>query len=223
MLQKIEYAAKTLAHAERPGDRRTVDLQHRFDLLDQREPVAHLAVHLVDERDDRRRTQTTHVEELDRLRFDAFCRVDDHYRRVDRGEHAIRILRVDRMSRILELHHRAGYRDSALLLDFHPIRCRMARALPRLDRAGKLNGAAEQQQLFGQRRLAGIRVRNDRERAPVGDVAHKIGWKGSVTHRSELQSKPCKKFKNKRRSRRIAANADYTNAIRGTLFAADAI
>src|SRR5207244_11626724 len=93
MLQKIEYAAKTLATAQRPGDRRTVDLQHRFDLLDQREPVAHLAVHLVDERDDRRRTQTTHVEELDRLRFDPFCRVDDHYRRVDRGEHAIRILR----------------------------------------------------------------------------------------------------------------------------------
>src|SRR5207302_5332729 len=178
-------------------------------------------------------------EELDRLRFDAFCRVDDHYRRVDRGEHAIRILReifvprriqqVDRMSRILELHHRAGYRDSALLLDFHPIRCRMARALPRLDRAGELNGAAEQQQLFGQRRLAGVRVRNDRERAPVGDVAHKIGWKGSVTHRSEPQSKarrgssPCKKFKNKRRSRRTAATADYTNAIWGTLFAARAI
>ena len=32
-----------------------------------------------------------------------------------------------------------------------------------LDLAGKLDGAAEQQQLLGQRRLAGVRVRNDRE------------------------------------------------------------
>ena len=39
----------------------------------------------------------------------------------------------------------------------------------RLDLAGELDGAAEQQQLFGQRGLAGVRVRDDREGAAAGD------------------------------------------------------
>ena len=39
----------------------------------------------------------------------------------------------------------------------------MARRLASLDRAGQLDGAAEQQQLLGQRGLAGVRVRDDRE------------------------------------------------------------
>jgi hypothetical protein len=36
--------------------------------------------------------------------------------------------------------------------------------------AGELDRAAEQQQLFGQRRLAGVRVRDDREGAALGDL-----------------------------------------------------
>ena len=39
----------------------------------------------------------------------------------------------------------------------------------RLDRTRKLDGTAEQQQLFGQRCLAGIRVGDDREGTPPGD------------------------------------------------------
>ena len=73
-------------------DRRAVDAQHRLDLLEQRERLAHLAVHLVDERDDRRVAQPAHLEQLDRLRLDALRRVDHHHRRVDRGEHAVGVL-----------------------------------------------------------------------------------------------------------------------------------
>jgi hypothetical protein len=39
----------------------------------------------------------------------------------------------------------------------------------RLDFAGKLNGAAEQQQFFGERGLTGIRVRDNSECAAAGD------------------------------------------------------
>jgi hypothetical protein len=41
----------------------------------------------------------------------------------------------------------------------------MARRFLRLDRSGHLDRAAEQQQLLGQRRFTGVRVRNDREGA----------------------------------------------------------
>src|SRR5690625_1005728 len=57
----------------------------------------------------------------------------------------------------------------------------MARRLARLDRAGQLDGSAKQQKLFGQRRLAGIRVRNDGKGAAagnfIGQLSH-IGRKG---------------------------------------------
>ena len=36
VVQQVEHAAKRLAHADRPGHRRAVDLQHRLDLLEQR-------------------------------------------------------------------------------------------------------------------------------------------------------------------------------------------
>ena len=193
VMQQIEDAAKALAHAERPRDRRAIDFQHRFDFLDQREPVAHFAVHLVDKRDDRRRTKPAHFEQLDRLRLDALGCVDHHHRRVDGGQHAIGVLRevlmprrieqIDRMTGVFELHDRARHRDAALLFHFHPVGCRVSRALARLDRTRELNGAAEQQQLFGQRRLACVRMGNDRERTSLRDVAQEVGGKRFLSHR----------------------------------------
>ncbi len=157
------------------------------------ERLAHLAIHLVDERDDRRRAQPADFEQLDRLRLDALRRVDHHHRRVDGGQHAVGVLgeilvarrveQVDRVAGVVELHHRARDRDAALLLDLHPVRRRVPRALARLDGAGHLDRAAEEQQLLGQRRLARVRVRDDRERAAPRDVAHEIGrerrWRSS--------------------------------------------
>ena len=176
------------AHADRPGDRRAVDAEHRLDLLEQLERLAHLAVHLVDEREDRRVAHAAHLEQLDRLRLDALGGVDQHHRGVDRGQHAVGVLgevlvarrveQVDRVAGVLELHHRARDRDAALLLDLHPVGGRVARALARLDRAGELDRAAEQQQLLGQRRLARVRVRDDRERAPLRDVARERRGRG---------------------------------------------
>ncbi len=47
-----------------------------------------------------------------------------------------------------------------------------------LDLAGQIDGAAEQQQLFGQRGLAGVRMRDDRESAAAGDLSGKRGTRG---------------------------------------------
>jgi hypothetical protein len=84
IVAKIEHAAKRLAHADRPGDGRAVDGEHRLDLLDERQGLAHLAVHLVDERDDGRCAEAAHFEQLDGLLFHALRGIDHHDRRVDR-------------------------------------------------------------------------------------------------------------------------------------------
>src|SRR3546814_5265849 len=47
---------------------------------------------LVDESDDRHRTQAAHLEQFQRLRLDALRGVDHHHRAVDCGEGAIGIL-----------------------------------------------------------------------------------------------------------------------------------
>ena len=54
----------------------------------------------------------------------------------------------------------------------------MAGGLAALDRAGHLDGAAEQQQLLGERGLAGVRVRDDRERASPSDLGSQVSHGG---------------------------------------------
>ena len=140
---------------------------------------AAVAVELVDEGHDRRVAQPADLHQLDRALLDALRAVDDHQRRIDRGERPVGVLgevlvarrveQVDDAPAVRELHDRRGHRDAALLLEAHPVRGRVARRLAPLDRAGHLDRAAEQQQLLGQRRLAGVRVRDDRKAAAAGD------------------------------------------------------
>lgn len=50
----------------------------------------------------------------------------------------------------------------------------MTRSFATLDRTGKLYRAAEKQQFFGQRRLAGIGMGDDRKRTPPADFVNNI-------------------------------------------------
>ena len=63
----------------------------------------------------------------------------------------------------LELERRRRNRNAALLLERHPVRGRMTTIFAAADGPGELDGAGVQQQLLGQRRLAGVRMRNNRE------------------------------------------------------------
>jgi hypothetical protein len=109
------------------------------------------------------------------LRFDTVGAVDYHDRRVDRRQHAIGIFgkvlvtrgveQVDDGIAVFELHHRTGHRDAALLFDLHPVGGGVAVALAALDGTGNMDRARKQQQLFGQRGFARVRVGDHRKSA----------------------------------------------------------
>ena len=86
---------------------------------------------------------------------------------------------------VVEGHHRHGYGDPSFALHLHPVRMRPASVPTGFHRTGKLDSTAEQKQFFCQRRLAGIRVRNNGEFAGVP--------RGGQTHRRSRRAvqKPC--------------------------------
>ena len=112
--------------------------------------------------------------------------------RIDRRQRAVgvlaeilvarRVQQVEGAAGILERHHRGGDRDAALLLDLHPVRARAPPLALGPDLAGQMDRAAEQQQLLGQRGLAGVRMRDDREGAPPG-AASAMGEREGVRGR----------------------------------------
>ncbi len=177
----IVGAGEVAAASDRPGHRRGVERQRLLDLVEQFERVAALAIHLVDEGDDRDVAQPADLEQLAGARLDALGGVDHHHRRVDRGERAVGVLgkvlvagrveQIEHAAVVFEGHHRGDHRNAALALDRHPVGAGGAAVALGLDLAGEVDGAAEQQELLGQRRFAGVRVRDDREGAPALDLA----------------------------------------------------
>ena len=123
----------------------------------------------------RRQTSTS----FKRARLDALGGVEHHDGGVDGGQRAVGIFRevlvaggveqVEHPVAILERHHRGADGDAALALDAHPVGAGLAAVALGADLTGELDGAAEQQELFGQGRLAGVGVRDDREGAAAGD------------------------------------------------------
>jgi hypothetical protein len=75
-----------------------------------------------------------------------------------------RIEQVDAEAPVLELQHRARHRDPALPLQLHPVGGDMPLGAARLHRPGEVDGAAVEEQLLGERRLPGVRMRDDRKR-----------------------------------------------------------
>ena len=180
----VEHALEVVPAADGPVDRIGADAELVFQLLHELERVAGLAVELIDERKDRDVAHGADLEELARLRLDALGRVDDHDGAVRRHERAVRVLRevlvaggvedVDAIALVFKLHDRRRDGDAALLFELHPVRDRVARGRLALDRAGELDGPAVQQQLFRERRLAGVRVRDDRKRPAALDFLFQI-------------------------------------------------
>jgi hypothetical protein len=179
--RKVPALPASPSSSRTPVHRRGVERQRLLDLVEQIERVAAFAVELVDEGDDRDVAKPADLEQLAGARLDALRRVNHHDGGIDRGERAVGVLgkvlvarRVEQVEDqvvVFEGHHRGDDRDAALLLDRHPVGLRGAAVALGLDVTGELDRAAEQQELFGQRGLAGVRMRDDGEGAPAPDLA----------------------------------------------------
>ena len=177
----LDGADEVAAAADRPVHRRGVERQRLLDLVEQIERVAALAVHLVDEGQDRDVAQPADLEQLAGARLDALGGVDHHHGGIDRRQRAVgvfgevlvarRVEQVEDVVAVFEGHHRGDDRDAALALDRHPVGLGGAAVPLGLDLAGELDRAAEQQELLGQRGLAGVRMRDDGEGAAALDLA----------------------------------------------------
>ena len=171
-------AAKLLTAADGPVERRSGNAEHAFDFIEQLERIAAVGVALVDERQNRQPMTLTDFEQFPRLFFDALRGVEHHDDAVGRDERAIRIFaevfvarRVEQRDALaldLEFQCGGGQRDAALLLHRHPVRHSVAARLATAHGTGQFDGTRVQQDLLCQRRLTGVWMRNDRERAPQG-------------------------------------------------------
>jgi hypothetical protein len=190
---EVVDALEALAHADRPGQRHAGHAEFFLDVAHQVQRVEALAVVLVDERDDGGVAQATDLDQLFGALLDALGAVDHHQGGVDGREHAVGVLaevgvagRVEQVDlhgrrvggqlrvRVLEAHHRGGDGDAALALHLHPVARGRASGLLGPHGAGQLDRARVEQQLLGQRRLAGVRVADDRKGAPAGDLGDEV-------------------------------------------------
>ena len=185
----VDHPAEVAGDADRPRDRRGGDADLRLDLVEQLERVAPGPVPLVDEGEQRQTARPAHLEQLERLGLDALGCVEDHDRGVGRRQHPVGVLgevavagcveQVHDAVPVRELEHGRGDRDAALLLELHPVRGGRAPTLPRLDRPGAGGQrTAVEQELLGEGGLAGVGVRDDRERAAPSRLRRHPGGVG---------------------------------------------
>ena len=178
---QILHAAEVQPHAAGPHHGRGLDLQLVGQFVQQLERIARLAVHLVDEGHDGNVAQPADLEQLAGLGLDALGGVNHHHRGIRRRQSAIgvlgkvfvtrRVQQVEHRLLIFKRHHRAGDRDAAFLLDLHPVGLGAPRLAPRLHPAGRMDRAAQQQQMLRQRGLAGVGMGNDGKCPPSGGFA----------------------------------------------------
>ena len=164
-------ALELLAAADGPVHGVGVDAQLLFQFLAQLKGVPGLPVHLIDEGEDGDVPHGAHPEQLPGLGLHALGRVDDHDGGVGGHQGAVGVLRkvlvsrgvqdVDAEAFILELHHRGGHRDAALLLDLHPVGGGRPGVLLALHLAGLGDGPAVEQELLRQCGLARIGMGDD--------------------------------------------------------------
>ena len=155
-----------------------LDLEFGFELVENLERVAPLAVELVDEYNHRSVAHAAHLHEFACLGFHTLRHVDHDNYRINSRQGAVSILGevlmtgsiedVDFIIAVVETHYRRCHRDTALLLNLHPVACGGLLDFVRFHGAGYMDCASEKKQFLGESSLAGIRMRDDGESAAAG-------------------------------------------------------
>ena len=172
----VEHTLELEAVSDGPVYRERADAQDALQFIEQREGVLHRAITFVDERENRDAALPADLEKLPGLRLDSLGRINHHHRRIHGREHAIgvfgkilvprRVEQVEPVTIVIELQDSRADGNAALPFQLHPVGAGGALVFARGNRAGELHRAAVQQQLFRQRGLARVRMRNDGERTP---------------------------------------------------------
>ncbi len=186
----VVHAPKPLGAANGPVDRGGGDSERALEIVHQLQGIARRTVELVDERQDRQPVTLAHLEQLPCLIFDAVRRVDHHHDAVGRDQGAIGVFAEILVARRIEQRHppplqleleRGGRnRDAPLLFELHPVGRGVTAGFAAANGARKLNRSRIQQQLFRQRRLARVGVRDDREGTPPRHLAFQLAGRGWV-------------------------------------------
>ncbi len=196
IVPQVERAREGAASPQWPGDRGGIERKRLFDFVEEIERIPRFAVELVDERQDWNIAQAAYLEQFAGARLDAFRGVDHHDRGIDGGQRAIGIFRKVLVARrieeikdataIVEGHDRGDNRDPALAFDPHPVRPGPAPVRLGANLAGKLNRAAEQQELFGESRLARVGVGNNRKGPPPADGIEMVHADASLQEEASM-------------------------------------
>ncbi len=173
MLIYIIHAFEFRTYINRPRKRAHSNLQLGFKLVEYLERVATLAVELVYEDYNRSVAHAAYLHEFARLSLDALCHVDHYNYGVDRRKGAVGIFGkvlvtrgvkdIDFIIAVVEAHYRCGYRNTALLFDFHPVAGGGFLYLVGLYGAGDMDSTAEKEQLLGECRLTCVGMRYNGE------------------------------------------------------------
>ena len=180
LAQPVVDAPEDAAAEDGPGDRVDADAEHVLHLADEVEGVAPRTVELVHEGEDGDGPLPADPEELAGLGLHALGAVEEHDRAVHRVERPVGVLAEVGVARgveqvhlqppVGELQDAGGDGDPALPLHLHPVGDGAGPPPLGLHRPGQLDDAAVEQELLGERRLAGVRVGDDGEGAPACDL-----------------------------------------------------
>lgn len=184
----VENSAEFGTVTERPIDGNGMDSKNVLQLIDQIERLAGRTIELIHEGENGNASTTADFEEFARLGLDALPRIDNHDGGVHGGENPVGVFRkifvtgsvekVHDATAVLELEHGGGNGNAPLFFEFHPI----AGGGPLIFSSGHASGhgdsTAVEEKFFGQRRLAGIRVRDDCEGSAIRGWGEPCGWLG---------------------------------------------
>ena len=158
-------------HTDRPVHGAGTDSQYIFNICHQVKGILTKMVNLIDKSKNRNTPVRTNLEKFFGLGFYPLGHINDHDRRVNGHKCPVRIFReirmawgiknIDTAAVVIKLKHRAGYRNTALFFDFHPVRNGIAGCFTCFNGTCQMDSSTVEQKFFGQRCLAGIRVGND--------------------------------------------------------------
>jgi hypothetical protein len=175
----VVEAAEEAAEAEGPVDGAGGDAEDGFEFVDEFERRFGGPVEFVHEGEDGDASFATDFEEFAGLGLDAVAGVDDHDGGVDGCEDTVGVFgevfvaggveEVDDAVFVFELEDGGGDGDAALFFEFHPVGGSGALVFAGGDGACELDGAAVEEEFFGEGGFAGVGVRDDGEGAAAGD------------------------------------------------------